>query len=177
MADFIQALDPTKLVQAEAVLSFFISPFAAPPYNLAIFLFGTIANGLDSTDATQYLQLFTGLLGASTIFDVLWMVQNEQNGFVRLLTFIILLLKFPTFLAFASALRQRGVQFSGFSIRGGDLSGPTVWSMPGGFTSGSHDGYQTVGEESSISNPQHVAPATASRPSDSLTAPGAYQSV
>jgi len=175
MADFIQGLDPTKLVQVETALSFLISPFAAPPYNLAIFLFGTIANGLDTTDAVQYLQTFTGLLGVSSLFDVWWMVRNEQNGFVRLLTIILLLLKLPTFLAFASALRQRGAQFSGLGIRGGDLSGPTVWSMPGGFTSGGRDGYQTVDEETGISKPPHVAPATSPTP-ESLPTPRPYQS-
>lgn len=56
-----------------------------------------------------------------------------------------------------------------------------VWSMPGGFTSGGREGYQTVddAEEPFIRNarptPPHrmAPPKTAELP----TAPGAYQSV
>jgi hypothetical protein len=59
MAEFLQALDPSKLVLVGTVraihpsilhfltsyqgVAFLMSPFTAPPYNLPIFLFGTIA--------------------------------------------------------------------------------------------------------------------------------------
>ncbi|RDB29491.1 hypothetical protein Hypma_015514 [Hypsizygus marmoreus] len=176
--DFIQGLDPSKLVLAETVLSFALSPFSAPPYNLAIFLFGTYAQ--ENTDGVQSLRTFTGLLGASAVYDIVWMINNEQNSFVKFLTFILLLLKIPTFLAFGMALRQRGVQFGG--LGGPDLSGPTVWSMPGGFTSGGRDGYQTVDEE----RPNHTSrpprppaagpPVPAAQPPQPPLASGGYQS-
>ncbi|KAF9455996.1 hypothetical protein BDZ94DRAFT_481480 [Collybia nuda] len=141
--DFIQGLDPSKLVLAETVLSFLLSPFTSPSYNLAIFLFGVYAQ--ENTENIQPLQTFTGLLGGSAIFDIVWMVSHEQNGLVKLLSIVLLLLKVPTFLAFGNALRHRGSQFSG--LRGGDISGPTIWSMPGGFTSSGREGYQNVDEE------------------------------
>ncbi|KAF5370239.1 hypothetical protein D9615_010071 [Tricholomella constricta] len=168
--DFVQSLDPSKLVLAETVLSFAVSPFAAPPYNLAIFLFGTYVQ--ENTEAVHSLQTFTGLLGASTILDVVWMLNNDQNGFVKLLTVVILLLKIPTFLAFGISLRQRGTSFGG--LGGADLSGPTVWSMPGGFTSSGREGYQTVDEErpSHTSRPPVPAPPLSNTHS---AAPGAYQ--
>ncbi|KAG6890398.1 hypothetical protein C0995_008752 [Termitomyces sp. Mi166 len=53
--DFVQGLDPSKLVLAETVLSFAVSPFIAPPYNLAIFLFGTYAQ--ENTEAVQSLRI------------------------------------------------------------------------------------------------------------------------
>jgi hypothetical protein len=70
--DFIQGLDPSRLVLAETVyiflpdiiawgscsiaqvLSFLISPFTSPPYNLAIFLFGVYAQ--ENTEGVQALQ-------------------------------------------------------------------------------------------------------------------------
>jgi len=146
MADFIQGLDPSKLVLVETVLSFIISPFDAPPYNLAIFLFGSYAQ--ENPESTQSLQTFTGLLSVSAIFDIVWMARNHQSIFVRLITILILILKLPAVLAFGNSLRQRGSQFSGLGIRGGDLNGATVWSMPGGFTSAGREGYQAVDEES-----------------------------
>lgn len=71
--DFIQGLDPSRLVFAATVcrvlpryfsishqyvsqaLSFALSPFASPPYNLAIFLFGTYAQ--ENREAIQSLQM------------------------------------------------------------------------------------------------------------------------
>lgn len=57
----------------------------------------------------------------------------------------------------------------------------TVWSMPGGFTSGGRDGYQTVGdaEEPFIRNARPVPPNRMSPPktTELANAPGAYQSV
>jgi hypothetical protein len=77
------------------------------------------------------------------IFDIIYLARNSQNWFIKLITIIILIIKvrfaitrqdtsikalfskLPTFLAFALALRQRGSQFPGLGIGGGDLSGPT----------------------------------------------------
>ncbi|KAJ7492611.1 hypothetical protein FB451DRAFT_540044 [Mycena latifolia] len=157
--DYVQGLDPSKLTLALTALSFLISPFAAPVYNLPIFLFGTLAQQQEGSDP-QALQTFTGLLGASVVFDIIWMIKNEQNGFIRLLTIILLILKIPTFVTFVLALRQRGAQFGGLGIRGGDLGGATVWdSMPGGFGSVGNGGYQNVDEERPAQRPaQHSRP-------------------
>ncbi|KAF8973931.1 hypothetical protein BDZ97DRAFT_2069970 [Flammula alnicola] len=173
--DFVQTLDPSKLVLAGTGLSFLLSITAAPPYNLPIFLFGCYAQ--EATEASQSVQIFTGLLGTSTVFDIIWMVKNEQNGFFIFLTVCLLLLKLPTLLAFVMALRQRGGQFGG--LGSANLGGPTVWSMPGGFTSGGREGYQTVDEESFVRNvrPGPPVPHKPAAPADLPAAPGAYQSV
>lgn len=174
--DFVQGLDPSKLVLAETALSFLLSPFAAPPYNLVIFLFGTYAQ--ENAEASQSLQTFTGMLGVSAIFDIIWMARHEQNGFIKFWTVILLLLKVPTFAAFGVAMRQRG---AGLNLRGNDLTGPTVWSMPGGFTSGGREGYQTVDDETSqspVRPPPQQAPALAQPLGASAPqAPGGYQNV
>lgn len=81
MADFIQALDPSKLILAEAVssdarwdgniakrpylcclqvLSFAIVPFSSPVYNFPLFLFGTYAQ--DSQEATESLKLVSTII-------------------------------------------------------------------------------------------------------------------
>ncbi|KAJ7181667.1 hypothetical protein C8R43DRAFT_1229473 [Mycena crocata] len=179
--EFVQGLDPSKLTLASTALSFIISPFAAPPYNLPILLFGTLAQQQEGSDG-QALQIFTGLLGGSAIFDVIWMMNNEQNGFIKFLTFVLLLLKIPTFVAFALAVRQRGGQFSGLGIRGGDLGGATVWdSMPGGFGSGGNNGYQNVDEERpapySRPAPPPTMPVAQPAAAQAPAAPGAYQTV
>jgi hypothetical protein len=175
--DFLRILDPSKLVLAAAGIAFFTSIFTdSPSYNLPIFLFGCYA--LENAEAIQSLQFFTGILGVSMIFDIIWMATHWQPGFVRFLSIFLLILKLPTLLAVAVSLRQRGSQFGSL---GSSLGGPTVWSMPGGFTSGGREGYQTVddAEESFIRNtrptPPHrmAAPKTAELP----TAPGTYQSV
>ncbi|KAJ7706170.1 hypothetical protein B0H17DRAFT_1035999 [Mycena rosella] len=157
--DYVQGLDPSKLTLALTALSFVLSPFAAPPYNLPILLFGTLAQQQEASDP-QALQTvsFTGLLGASAIFDIIWMTRNDQNGFIRFLNIVLLIMKIPTFVAFGLALRQRGAQFSGLGIRGSDLGGATVWdSMPGGFGSGGNNGYQNVDEDrpAQYSNSRH----------------------
>ncbi|KAH7930978.1 hypothetical protein BV22DRAFT_999261 [Leucogyrophana mollusca] len=191
MADFVQGLDPGKLVFAETVLSFVVCPFTVPAYNLPIFLFGTYVH--ESSDAVQSLKTFTGILSVSVIYDIIWMAQNTQNGLLRMFSLIILLLKLPTTAAFLLALRQRGSQFPGL---GTDISGPTgmtycavikhtlthshhlVWSMPGGFTSTGREGYQTVDDEPRAPPPQvkvHAAPPPP--PPTGGTQPGAYQSV
>jgi len=171
--DFVQALDPSKLVLFETVLSFILSPFAAPPYNLAIFLFGTYAQ--ENTEAIQSLQTFTGLVGASIVFDTVWMLKNEQGGLAKFLTLVVLLVKIPTFLAFGIALRQRG---AGLGLRGPDLNGAPVWSMPGGFMSNGREGYQTVDEERAVppSRPTaHVTPVPKPQSAQPPAVPGAYQ--
>jgi len=171
--DFMQGLDPSKLVFAETVLSFLISPFTSPPYNLAIFLFGIYAQ--ENTESVQALQMFTGLLGASAVFDVVWMMRHEQNGFVKSFTIMLLLLKIPTFFAFGNSLRQRGLQWGG--IGHPEIAGPTVWSMPGGFTSGDTGGYQVVDEARPIQPTRPSAPSSALPQVQSQGAPGGYQTV
>ncbi|KAA1471474.1 hypothetical protein DENSPDRAFT_837483 [Dentipellis sp. KUC8613] len=173
MAEFIQGLDPSKLVLAETALAAVISPFASASYNLPIFLFGIYAQ--ENTEAVLSLQVFTSLVGASAILDIIWMIRNEQNWLIRLISILILVMKAPTFLAFAGALRSRGAQFSGLGVRGGDLTGPTVWSMPGGFTS-SRDGYQTVDEREPEVSRNPAPPGPPSAPS-APAAPGGYQTV
>ncbi|KAF8909029.1 hypothetical protein CPB84DRAFT_1766721 [Gymnopilus junonius] len=172
--DFIQTLDPSKLVLAGTGLSFVLSIAASPPYNLPILLFGCYVQ--ETAEATQSLQTFTALLGISTFFDIAWMIKNEQHGFFKFLTVCLLLLKIPTTFAFVNALRQRGAQFGG--LGSANLSGPTVWSMPGGFTSNAREGYQTVEDDSFVRN---IRPAPSvphkSAPATEPAAPGAYQNV
>ncbi|KAF9481425.1 hypothetical protein BDN70DRAFT_876406 [Pholiota conissans] len=172
--DFVQTLDPSKLVLAGTGLSFFLSIAATPPYNLPLFLFGCYAQ--EAAEATQSLQVFTGLLGASTVFDIIWMSINHQPGFFKFLSICLLILKLPTLLAFVNALRQRGSQFG--SLGATNLGGPTVWSMPGGFTSGGREGYQTVDDETFVRNirPGPTVPQKSAPPADPA-APGTYQSV
>ncbi|KAJ6604658.1 hypothetical protein DFH09DRAFT_1300843 [Mycena vulgaris] len=179
--DYVQGLDPSKLTLALTALSFVISPFVSPPYNLPILLFGTLAQQQEGSDS-QALQTFTGLLGASAIFDIVWMINNEQNGFIKLLTIVLLILKIPTFVAFGLALRQRGAQFNGLGIRGGDLGGATVWdSMPGGFGSAGNNGYQNVDEERPAHSFRPTAPPSMPIPQPTAQAPAApgagYQTV
>ncbi|KAI3622601.1 hypothetical protein WG66_015325 [Moniliophthora roreri] len=178
--DFIQSLDPSKLVLAGTWLSFILSPFSAPFYNLPIFLFGVYTQ--ENTEAFQSLQTFTALLGGSCIWDIIWMTQNSQHGFIKFLTVLLLILKVPTFFAFGLSLRQRGAQFSGLGIRGSDL----IWSMPGGFTSTGRDGYQAMDEERPVETsrpaPRPAPPTTAPTaatpaPPTTNAGPGAYQSL
>ncbi|KIL70821.1 hypothetical protein M378DRAFT_491801 [Amanita muscaria Koide BX008] len=89
--DFIQRLDPSKLVLTETVLSFALSLFTAPPYNLPIFLFGLYLQ--ESTEAIRSQQAFTYFLGASVLFDVVWMARHEQSVIVKLFTIILMVLK------------------------------------------------------------------------------------
>jgi len=178
--DFVQGLDPARLILANTVLSFCLSPFTAPPYNLAIFLFGTYAQ--ENTESVRSLQTFTGILGASALFDVVWMMRHDQNGFIKLLSVILVLLKIPTFLASGLLLRQRGSHFGGLGIRDNDLSGATVWSMPGGFTSAAREGYQTVDEErpAPISRTAAAIPSalpSSHPPAQVPSVPGTYQNV
>ncbi|CCM07098.1 uncharacterized protein FIBRA_09425 [Fibroporia radiculosa] len=171
MADFLQRLDTSKLVLVGTGLSFAVSAFEAPKYNLPIFLFGIYAQ--ENPDGVQSLQTFTYLLSASVIYDIIWMYNYDQHWFFKLLTILLLVLKFPTILTFMSSLQQRG---SGVGFRGSDLSGATVWAMPGGFTSGGRDGYQTVDESADAQTPKPLG-TTIQVPSSQPHAPGAYQTV
>ncbi|KDQ63751.1 hypothetical protein JAAARDRAFT_29782 [Jaapia argillacea MUCL 33604] len=171
MADFVQGLDPAKLVLVETIMSFSISAFTAPSYNLPLFLFGIYVQ--ENSDAIISLKTFTGLLGVSGLFDLLYMANYELHWFVKLVLILIFFLKVPTFLAFGLALRSRGAQFSGL---GNNISGNTVWSMPGGFTGfggGGREGYESVEEPST----NHTKPVAPPPPPQSGQAPGAYQSV
>jgi len=173
MADFLQGLDPGKLVLAETVLAFISSPFASPPYNFPLFLFGSYIH--ESSEASQSFRTFTGILGLSIISDIIWMARNDQSGFIRFITILVLLLKLPTTAAFLFALRQRGVQFSSL---GNNIGGATVWSMPGGFTSSGRDGYQAVDEEPQPQpQPKTNAPPPTAAPAAAVGQSGAYQSV
>ncbi|KAI8995629.1 hypothetical protein BD414DRAFT_480084 [Trametes punicea] len=174
MADFIQALDPSKLVLIGTAMSFVTSGFSAPVYNLPIFLFGMYAQ--EASDAVQSLKAFTFLLAGSMFYDIIWMVNNSQNWFIKLVSILLLLLKIPTTFAFVTALQQRGAAFSGLGIRGNDLSGATVWSMPGGFTSSARDGYQNVDSPVDGPKPLSVPPAQPA-PQPAAPTPGAYQAV
>jgi hypothetical protein len=177
MADFMHGLDPGKLVLSGAVLSAVLSPFEAPAYNLPIFLFGALVH--ENSDAVQSLKLFSGLLSASIVYDIVWLF-NDHHGFSKFLLFLLWLLKFPTAATFLAVLRQRGSQFMGL---GADVSGPTVWSMPGGFTSGGgRDGYQVVDDEPRVSVPRGPPPpqkttivAPTAQPAPGVQ-PGNYQS-
>jgi len=175
MADFVQGLDLSKLVLFGTVLSVVIAPFSSPPYNLPIFLFGTLVQ--EVPDAPQSLRSFVALLGGSVVLDIIWLVKNSQGAFTRTITIILLIFKVPTFFAFANNFRQAGSSFGGLNIGGRDLGGATVWSMPGGFTS-TAGGYQTVDEPAT---PQNVsrppAPAPAPTPTKPQPQSGTYQSV
>lgn len=102
--------DPQHPLQ---ILSFILSPFAAPAYNLPIFLFGTLVH--ESSDAPQSLKLvrcphvplcpysqlkllpqFCGTLTASILFDIIWVFRHEQNTLSRILLFLLWLLKART---------------------------------------------------------------------------------
>ncbi|CAA7265793.1 unnamed protein product [Cyclocybe aegerita] len=170
--DFIQTLDPSKLVLAGTGLSFLISLGVSPSYNFPLFLFGCYAQ--ETTEAAQSLQTFTDLLGASVLFDTVWMIKNHQHGFFKFLNICLLLLKLPTFLAFANAVRQRGGQLG---LGSNNLSGPTLWSMPGGFTSNAREGYQTVDDDTFVRNARPAPASQRPAPPTEQTAPGAYQTV
>ncbi|KAI0285302.1 hypothetical protein BGY98DRAFT_945253 [Russula aff. rugulosa BPL654] len=168
MADFAQGLDASKLILAETLLSFIISPYTAPPYNFPLFLFGLYVQESQEA-APRLLQVFAGYLAASALFDIIWFIQNSQTAMIRLISILVLLLKVPTFVAFAGTLSSRGI--SNINLSGADFGGATVWSMPGGFTSSERDGYQTVASETP--RPAGNQPPAGNPP----PAPGAYQSV
>ncbi|GBE78194.1 hypothetical protein BKA93DRAFT_303772 [Sparassis latifolia] len=170
--DFVQRLDPSKLVLVETILSFSVLAFDAPTYNLPIFLFGVYAQ--ETSDAVQSLQTFIYLLSASILYDIIWMYNYPQHWFIKLITILTLVLKVPTLLAFVTTLHQRGANLSSLGFRGNDLGGATVWSMPGGFTSAGRDGYQTVDEPADVQTPKPLGSTPAP---NNQTAPGAYHAV
>jgi len=175
MADFVQRLDPSRLVSFGIVLSALIAPFSSPSYNLPIFLFLALVQEIP--DTPQSLQSFVALLGGSIVMDIIWLARNSQGGFSRTISIILLISKVPTCLAFANGLRQAGASFGGLNIGSSDLGGATVWSMPGGFTS-TAGGYQPVDEPAApqnISRPPPSAPAPV--PTQPQPQSGTYQSV
>ncbi|KAK0210433.1 hypothetical protein DFS33DRAFT_293062 [Desarmillaria ectypa] len=136
--DFVQGLDPSKLLLGGAVnspilctsltnniqvLSFTVSAFSAPFYNFPLFLYGLY--GQENTESVSALQNFTGFLAGSMLWDIVWMANNGQNGFIKFLSIILLVLKMPTLATCGLAVRQRGATFGGLGLRGNDLSGPT----------------------------------------------------
>ncbi|KAG7452884.1 uncharacterized protein BT62DRAFT_989911 [Guyanagaster necrorhizus] len=175
--DFVQGLDLSKLLLGGAVLSFAVSAFSAPFYNFPLFLYGLY--GQENTESVSALQNFTCFLAGSLLWDIIWMANHEQNGFIKFLSILLLVLKIPTFGACGLAVRQRGATFGGLGLRGSDLSGPTVWSMPGGFTSTGRDDYQNLDEEATVSAPPRVPVAAPHRPSNPAPPPppatGPYQ--
>ncbi|KAK0483294.1 hypothetical protein IW261DRAFT_938260 [Armillaria novae-zelandiae] len=175
--DFVQGLDPSKLLLGGAVLSFTVSAFSAPIYNFPLFLYGLY--GQENTESVSALQNFTGFLAGSLVWDIIWMANNSQHGFIKFLTILLLILKIPTLAACGLAVRQRGATFGGLGLRGNDLSGPTVWSMPGGFTSTGRDGYQNLDEEAAIPPAPRVPVAAPHRSSNPVSPPppppGPYQ--
>jgi len=168
--DFVQRLDPSKLVMAGTLLSFGLGLFTAPPYNFPLFLFATYLQ--ENAEATRSQLTFTCLLGVSALFDIVWMARHDQHGFITFLTVLLMLLKIPTFFVFASTLRDRQGHFGGFSRF--DSVGATVWSMPGGFTSSEREGYQPVDEERPQSA-NNVKPSPSQATHAQQTTPGAYQ--
>ena len=69
---------------------------------------------------------FTSLLGVSFVFDIIWMIKNDQHGFFKFLSIFLLLLKIPTFFAFLMSLRQRGHLGLSFT----DSTGPPgTWNL------------------------------------------------
>lgn len=92
------------------MLSFAVSPFTSPTYNLPVFLFGLYVQ--ESQEASHlslqavspilsYQPLcvlnqqpqFSGLLAVSALFDILWFTQNTQSALIRLFSIIIFFLK------------------------------------------------------------------------------------
>ncbi|KAF8506706.1 hypothetical protein F5888DRAFT_1644641 [Russula emetica] len=127
MADFAQGLDASKLILAETLLSFIITPYTAPSYNFPLFLFGLYVQESQEA-APRLLQVFAGYLGASALFDIIWLIQNHQTVVIRLISILVLLLKVPTFVAFAGTLSSRGI--SNINLRGADFGGATGESHP-----------------------------------------------
>ncbi|KAF8350057.1 hypothetical protein F5887DRAFT_412035 [Amanita rubescens] len=169
--DLVQRLDPLRLLLAETLLSFGLSLFSSPSYNFPLFLFGSYVQ--ENSDAVQSLQTFTALLGASILFDFVWILNNEQSAIIRLLTVILALMKIPTVFVFVNIVRERHSHIAGFGRF--DSAGATVWSMPGGFTSNGREGYQPVDEERPQNN-SNIRPAPIlTTPTAAQGPPGAYQ--
>ncbi|CED85499.1 hypothetical protein [Phaffia rhodozyma] len=145
--------DTRKLLSTQASLALFLSPFKTPRYNLELFLFGIIANELQTTN--QPLRLFAGFLGLSLFpVDLIWLIRygHRQSFLIWTLTLVHMLLKIPTFYSTVVTLRERGdetyAQAPGIDVpflasRGINLntgSTQTVWqasdmeaAIPGGY--------------------------------------------
>ncbi|EJU02049.1 hypothetical protein DACRYDRAFT_22433 [Dacryopinax primogenitus] len=173
-------LDARSLLQLQTGLTFATAAFHAPPYNLAMFLFGVYA--IDQTTANEPLRLFAGMLAVSLVWDLIWMITNGQHILVRLLSILILVMKLPTLSTVIASLRQRG-DYLASRIGTGDIGGSTIWTMPGGFTR--QAGYDSLdsGEaggayvDAPAGNAPRPGPPQTHPPPPSGAAPGAYESV
>ncbi|TEB35036.1 hypothetical protein FA13DRAFT_1811583 [Coprinellus micaceus] len=174
--DFIRSLDSNRLLQVGTALSFAVSTNPSVTYNLPLFLFGTSIQ--DSSEAINSLKTFTVAIAFSGLFDIFALLKGTLSIYGSFLVVLLILLKVPTFFAFAASLRQRGGELS-LGVGGANLSGPTLWSMPGGFTSSGNDRYQTVDDDASfVRTSRPPAPAPAQSPAANQAAPpGAYQTV
>jgi len=182
-------LDARSLLQVETALSFATAAFHAPPYNLAMFLFGVYA--IDQTTANEPLRLFAGMLAVSLVWDLIWFIQNGQFILVRLISILIMILKAPALSTTIASLRQRG-DYLASRLGTGDLGGSTIWTMPGGFTR--QAGYDSLdsGEAGAfadappadggsripqVMNAPRPGPPQSRPPPPSSQTPGAYESV
>jgi len=130
----------------------FTSGFTAPSYNFPLFLFGIYTQ--ERSESGNSPKVFSGLLILSAILDFIWFFRHEQSWFIKAVSILILVLKVPTF--FASHRAGGAISFPG----GG--GGETVWSMPGGFSSGgTRGGYQAFGDDLEAAQPP--APPTHNR--------------
>jgi len=131
------------LLYVGSAISLINSTFMSPVYNFPLYLFSIYA--YERENSNDSLRYATGMLGASMILDFIWLLTTHgQNGFSKAFSIILLIIKAPTVLALLNYLRTRG---AGFNLgEAGSLSGGnTIWSMPGGFGSSGHGGYQAVG--------------------------------
>ncbi|KDQ09207.1 hypothetical protein BOTBODRAFT_117503 [Botryobasidium botryosum FD-172 SS1] len=118
-------LDAQSLVLLQTTISFITAPFNAPSYNFPLFLFGIYAT--DNTNSNEPLRLFSVLVGASGVLDIIWLIKTtDQSGFIAMLSFINLLLKAPTFFAILVALRHRGAGFSAGQLGGAASTGVLI---------------------------------------------------
>jgi len=184
-------LDARSLVQVETVLSFAIAAFHAPPYNLAMFLFGVYA--IDQTTSNEPLRLFSAMLAVSLVWDLIWMIREHPFILTRLVAILIMVLKVPALSTTIASLRQRG-DYLASRLGTGDIGGSTIWTMPGGFTrqagydsldageagaqyadgSGPADGGSRIPQ---VMNAPRPPPPQNRPPPPSAAAPGAYESV
>lgn len=166
-------LEARNILQVQTALSMVIAAWSAPPYNLALHLFGVYA--IDQTASNDHLRLFAVLLGLSAIWDIVWMARHDQGGFIRFVSILILVIKLPSLSTVVASLRQRG-DFFASRLSAGDLGGSTIWSMPGGFTRQGYDSLDVEGGSAPFNDvPAATAPAGASRIPDVVAAPRPHQ--
>lgn len=209
MTDYVQNLDASALLTVEAVsllsfhietfanlliegLSFAVAAFASPPYNFPLFLFGIYTQ--ERSEPAESSKLFTSLLGVSAILDFIWMFRNDQNGFIKAISILILILKvskthFSPLYILSRPLRylhflplnvvqalldfREAKQVSWYAstviqaLRHVFLA---VWSMPGGFSSGGAQGaYQALGDDLESGRPAARPQTTPPPPPASAT--------